>query len=98
MPPPPEGLSDFDVGEQQVFEAFDGYFLGLPKIQKIVIRTITEPNTMLASALQKPISVKSVPLQHVLSVNAWSARRMKSRRWYCATRISSVRDAAPARG
>ncbi|MBM2812271.1 MAG: hypothetical protein HW416_3030, partial [Chloroflexi bacterium] len=72
----PFRLVDFGLGEQQVFEAFDGYFLGQPKIQKIVIRTITDPNTMLASlkagALDM-ISEKTVtPAQAVQLRDEWA--------------------------
>jgi peptide/nickel transport system substrate-binding protein len=45
----PFRLVDFGLGEQQVFEAFAGYFLGQPKIQRIVIHTITDQNAMIAA-------------------------------------------------
>jgi peptide/nickel transport system substrate-binding protein len=45
----PFRLVDFGLGEQQVFEAFAGYFLGQPRVQRIVIHTITDQNAMIAS-------------------------------------------------
>ncbi|MPZ13674.1 MAG: hypothetical protein GEU73_04505 [Chloroflexi bacterium] len=45
----PFRLVEFGLGEQQVFEAFDDYFLGRPKLHRLIIRTITDANTMLAN-------------------------------------------------
>jgi peptide/nickel transport system substrate-binding protein len=45
----PFRLVDFGLGETQVFERFDDYFLGRPRVSTIVLRTISDPNTMLAN-------------------------------------------------
>jgi peptide/nickel transport system substrate-binding protein len=45
----PFRLADFGQGERQVFERFDGYFLGRPRVDRIVLQTISDPNTLLTS-------------------------------------------------
>lgn len=45
----PFRLVDFGLGENQVFERFDGYFLGRPRVDRIILRTISDPNTILAN-------------------------------------------------
>jgi len=42
-------VSDFGLGENVVLEAFDDYFLGRPKVDTLIIRTIGDPNTMYAN-------------------------------------------------
>jgi peptide/nickel transport system substrate-binding protein len=46
---------EFKEGEQAVFEAFDKYFLGRPKIDRIVWRFITDSNATLAGVLADEI-------------------------------------------
>src|SRR5207237_7382371 len=45
----PFRLVDFQAGEQQVFRRMDNYFLGRPKLDTIVIRTVRDPNTLFAN-------------------------------------------------
>lgn len=45
----PFRLVDWGLGENMVFERYEGYFLGRPKVGRIVIRVISEPNAMLAA-------------------------------------------------
>jgi peptide/nickel transport system substrate-binding protein len=45
----PFRLADWGLGENVVFERYDGYFLGKPKVGKMVIRVIGDPNAMLAA-------------------------------------------------
>lgn len=45
----PFRLVDFGLGENQVFERFDDYYLGRPKVNTIILRTISDTNTMLAN-------------------------------------------------
>jgi peptide/nickel transport system substrate-binding protein len=72
----PFRLVDFGLGETQVFEAFDGYFLGQPKIQKVVIQTITDPNAMLAAlkagAVQLISEKTATPDQAVQLRDEWA--------------------------
>lgn len=42
----PFRLTDFGLGENLVFERFDGYFLGRPKVDRIIFRIIQDPNTL----------------------------------------------------
>ncbi|MBM2812093.1 MAG: hypothetical protein HW416_2852 [Chloroflexi bacterium] len=42
----PFRLAQFQAGEEQVFQRFDRFFLGLPKVDTIIIKTIRDPNAM----------------------------------------------------
>lgn len=45
----PFRLVEFGFGERQVFERFDQYFLGRPKVDTIILQTIADQNALLAS-------------------------------------------------
>jgi len=45
----------WDPGSQLVYQAFDDYFMGRPKIDEITIRIIPDPNTQVASLLSGAI-------------------------------------------
>jgi peptide/nickel transport system substrate-binding protein len=45
----PFRLVDFGLGEQQVYERFDGYFLGQPRVNTVIIKTIANANALFAS-------------------------------------------------
>jgi peptide/nickel transport system substrate-binding protein len=53
----PFRLADFGLGEQQIFERFDDYFLGRPKVDRVVIRTIPDPGTLIASLQARGIDM-----------------------------------------
>lgn len=55
----PFRLVDFGGGEQQVFERFDDYFLGRPKLSRVVLRTIADQNAIYASLLAGAVDVAS---------------------------------------
>lgn len=55
----PFRLVDYGMGEQQVFERFDGYFLGRPKVDTIVLRTISDANSLLANLKAGTIDMAS---------------------------------------
>lgn len=44
----PFRLVDYGLGEQQVFERYDGYYLGRPKIHTVTIRTISNVQALVA--------------------------------------------------
>jgi len=44
----PFRLVDYGLGETLVFERFDEYFLGRPKLQRVVLQTIRDPNATFA--------------------------------------------------
>lgn len=61
----PFRLVDYGLGENQVFERFDDYFLGRPKVDTIIIRTIGDPNTIIANLRAGAVDIaveKSLPL------------------------------------
>ncbi|MBM2811970.1 MAG: hypothetical protein HW416_2729 [Chloroflexi bacterium] len=67
----PFRLVDFGGGENQVFEAFDDYFLGRPKVDRLILRTIGEVNVMLANLRAGAIdmtSEKTLPLDVFLQL------------------------------
>ncbi|MBM2810080.1 MAG: peptide transporter, periplasmic peptide-binding lipoprotein, partial [Chloroflexi bacterium] len=72
----PFRLVDFGLGEQQVFEAFDAYFLGRPKTQRIIIHTIADANAMVAGMKAGSLDVLSEkvlsPEQAVLLRDEWA--------------------------
>ncbi len=45
----PFRLVDFGLGEQQVYERFDDYFLGRPKLNTVIIKTIANANALFAN-------------------------------------------------
>jgi peptide/nickel transport system substrate-binding protein len=45
----PFRLVEFGLGEEQVFERYDRYFLGQPRLNTIILRTIGNANTLLAN-------------------------------------------------
>jgi peptide/nickel transport system substrate-binding protein len=45
----PFRLVDFGMGEQQVFERYDGYFLGRPRVTTIIVRTFGNPQALVAA-------------------------------------------------
>jgi peptide/nickel transport system substrate-binding protein len=53
----PFRLTSFDPGEGLVFEAYDGYFLGRPKVDTIRLRTFGNDNALLASLLAGAVDV-----------------------------------------
>jgi len=55
----PYRLVDFGMGEQQVFERFDGYFLGQPKITTVILRTIDDVNSLIANLKAGTIDMAS---------------------------------------
>lgn len=42
-------LADFGLGESLVLERFDDYFLGRPRIERILMRIIPDPNTLVTN-------------------------------------------------
>lgn len=45
----PFRLIEFAQGERQVFERFDGYFLGRPKLSRIILQAISDPSALLVN-------------------------------------------------
>jgi peptide/nickel transport system substrate-binding protein len=45
----PFRLVDFGLGENQMFERFDDFFLGRPKVSTIILKTIADPNVVMAN-------------------------------------------------
>jgi peptide/nickel transport system substrate-binding protein len=55
----PFRLADYGSGETQIFERFDDYFLGRPKVNRIILKAFGEPNTLLAAFLAGEVDVAS---------------------------------------
>lgn len=53
----PFRLVDFGLGETQVYERFDDYFLGRPKVDRVIIKVIPNENTLLANLLASSIDM-----------------------------------------
>jgi peptide/nickel transport system substrate-binding protein len=53
----PFRLVDFGLGEEMVFERFDAYFLGRPKVDRIVLRAISDRNTVFANTLAGTVDI-----------------------------------------
>jgi peptide/nickel transport system substrate-binding protein len=45
----PFRLVEWGLGENQVFERYDGFFLGRPRVDRIIIRSIADPTTVLTN-------------------------------------------------
>jgi peptide/nickel transport system substrate-binding protein len=68
----PYRVVDWGLGENQVLESFDGYFLGKPKIDRITIRTIGDVNTLLVNMESRALdmtSEKTLPTDLFLRLN-----------------------------
>jgi peptide/nickel transport system substrate-binding protein len=70
----PFKLVQFTPGEDVVFEAIPGYFLGRPKVDRIIVRQIADPTTMFAEIIAGSIDLAS---DNVLSGE--QARDLKAR-------------------
>lgn len=69
----PFRLVDYGLGEQVVFERFDDYFLGRPKLQTIEIRVIGDANVLLANLRAEAVdmsSSNSLPGDLAVTLNA----------------------------
>lgn len=55
----PFRLLDYGLGENLLFEAFDDYFLGRPKLDQIILRTIADRNALVANLEADAIHVVS---------------------------------------
>lgn len=53
----PFRLVDFGLGEHQVYERFDGYYLGRPKLNTVIIKTIANANALFANLQAGAIDV-----------------------------------------
>jgi peptide/nickel transport system substrate-binding protein len=53
----PFRLVDFGLGETLVFERFDAYFLGKPRLERITVKVIPDPNTLFANLQAGSIDV-----------------------------------------
>lgn len=47
----PFKMAEFVPGERVVFDRYDAYFLGRPKLDRIVVRTFNDSNTLMANLL-----------------------------------------------
>ncbi|MBM2812013.1 MAG: hypothetical protein HW416_2772 [Chloroflexi bacterium] len=55
----PFRLAEFHEGELQVFRRFDQYFLGTPRLDSIVVRTVRDPNALLANLKAHAVDIAS---------------------------------------
>ncbi|MBM2811379.1 MAG: hypothetical protein HW416_2138 [Chloroflexi bacterium] len=71
----PFRLVDFGLGERLIFERYDAYFLGQPKVDRIIVQTIPDPNVMLANLKSGAIDIateKTLPLDVFVQLrNEW---------------------------
>lgn len=70
----PFRLRQFDPGEAITFAAYEQYFLGRPKVDVVHIRTINDPNTLLANLL-----AGTVDLFPTAALNDEPALQLKAR-------------------
>lgn len=52
-------LTDFGQGDAQIFDRFDDYFLGRPRVDRIIIRPIPDANTLLTNLQGGSIDIAS---------------------------------------
>lgn len=53
----PFRLVDFALGESAVFERFDDYFLGKPKVDRIIVKAVKDENALLANVLAGEVDI-----------------------------------------
>ncbi len=59
----PFRLAQLDPGAEAVFQAYDGYYQGRPRIDTLVIRPILDPNALYASVLSGDIDLTIGPIE-----------------------------------
>ncbi|MBM2810323.1 MAG: hypothetical protein HW416_1082 [Chloroflexi bacterium] len=67
----PFRVTDWGFGENQVLEAFDQYFMGRPKVDRVTLRTVNDVNTMLVNMRARTLdmlSEKTLPLNMFLDL------------------------------
>jgi peptide/nickel transport system substrate-binding protein len=57
----PFRLKEFRIGEGLVFEAYDGYYLGRPKIDVVRVRTFSDPNVLFTNLLSGTVDLFPEP-------------------------------------
>ncbi len=74
----PFRLVDFGLGENLVFQRFDDYFLGRPKIDTIVVRVIGDPNAIFANLQAGTVDIAAhgvLPMDLLIRVrDEWKER------------------------
>src|SRR5207249_353531 len=73
----PFRLVDFGGGAQMTFERFDDYFLGRPKLDRVVIQVVSDPNTLLVNVRAGTIDLladRTLPSTMLLPLSAEWAR------------------------
>jgi peptide/nickel transport system substrate-binding protein len=55
----PFKLVEFNAGVEAVFEAVDHYFLGRPKVDRIVVKQLADPNTLYANIVSGGIDLST---------------------------------------
>lgn len=74
----PYKLTDWVLGSHAEAAAFDGFFLGKPKIDRVVIRYFTDLNTMVANLLAADVDVipaGTIKIEEVMAIrSAWDPR------------------------
>jgi peptide/nickel transport system substrate-binding protein len=60
----PFRVTGFDPGESITFQAYDGYFLGRPKVDTVHVRSFRDENTLMASLLAGAIDLFPDPALH----------------------------------
>jgi peptide/nickel transport system substrate-binding protein len=53
----PFRMIEFSPGERLVFERYEAYFLGRPKLDQIIVRIFSDPNTLLANLLSGEVQM-----------------------------------------
>ncbi|MBM2813139.1 MAG: hypothetical protein HW416_3898, partial [Chloroflexi bacterium] len=75
----PFRLVDWGLGQEMVFERYDGYFLGRPKVGRIIVKAVQDANTMLAYLRAGALDLaaeKALPINMSLDVrDEWQATR-----------------------
>lgn len=64
----PFRLVDWDMGETQIFERYAGYFLGTPKVDQVIIKTLGSPLTVQTELLAGSIDIaaeKTLPIDAI---------------------------------
>ncbi len=79
----PFRVRDFVRNSHMVLQAFDDYVLGRPKADEIVVRFISDPNTLIANLLAGEVQVtigRGINLEQAMQVAAqWADGKMESK-------------------
>ncbi|MBM2809669.1 MAG: hypothetical protein HW416_428 [Chloroflexi bacterium] len=64
-------LADYGLADSAVFKRFEGYFLGAPKVDTVIFRTVRDPNVLFATLLAGEVDIaaeQALAFEHLMQL------------------------------